>query len=186
MPLTSLPAPEPGLEAPTAFAELEIDIGYAFPWGFPPGKVRPGRAHDSIITLGILGSVFVGIAGAVITLRRSPDLVVPAFAELALAGTSAVLIAARPAAGRRAAGGGRRKSVDRQRPPGRQRPLAWRLPAAIRGQRLTLASGWQRAFVVRLVRPKILRHSVPVTGDLADPRPSHQKPVNYMLYGQQN
>lgn len=135
MPLTSLPAPEPGLEAPTAFAELEIDIGYAFPWGFPLGKVRPGRAHDSIITLGILGSVVVGIAGAVITLRRSPDLVAPAFAELALAGTSAVLIATCPAAGRRAAGAGR--SLGRQRPPGRQHPLAWRLPAAIRGQRLT-------------------------------------------------
>jgi hypothetical protein len=114
MPPTSLLAPEPGLEAPTAFAALEIDIGTTWPWGLPNGKVLPCQAHDSITTFGILGSVVAGIAGAVLTLRRSPDLIAPALAELALAGTSAALIAMRRAADRRA--------DDARRSHGRQRP----------------------------------------------------------------
>jgi hypothetical protein len=134
MPPTSLPAPEPGLEAPTAFAALEIDIGATWPCGFPNGKVLPGQAHDSITTFGILGSVVAGITGAVLTLRRSPDLIAPAFAELALAGTSAALIATRRAADRQASGARR---SGRHRPPGQRRhPLAWCFPAAIRGPAL--------------------------------------------------
>lgn len=58
-------------------------------------KGPPGQAHHLITTCGVLGSVAAGIAGAVLTLRASPDLRAPAFAELALAVTSAALIARR-------------------------------------------------------------------------------------------
>jgi hypothetical protein len=93
MPLTCLPAPEPGLEAPTALAELKIKVRPAKPW--ESASVLPSHEHDLITTLGILGSLTAGITGAVLTLRRSPGLIAPAFAELAIAGTSAALIATR-------------------------------------------------------------------------------------------
>lgn len=93
MTLTCLPAPEPGLEAPTALAELKIEVRPAKPR--ESAGVRPDHAHDLITTLGVLGSLTVGITGAVLTLRRSPGLIAPAFAELAIAGTSAALIATR-------------------------------------------------------------------------------------------
>ena len=90
---TRLPAPAPGLEEPTGFAELEIGIRPAGPWR--SADVPPSRAHDLITTFGILGSLTVGIAGAVLTVRKSPGLIVPVLAELAAAGTCAVLIATR-------------------------------------------------------------------------------------------
>jgi hypothetical protein len=93
MPLTCLPGPEPGLEAPTGFAELKIEVRPAKPWR--SASVPPDHVHDLITTLGILGSLTAGIAGAVLTLRTSPRLIAPAFAELAIAGTSAALIAMR-------------------------------------------------------------------------------------------
>lgn len=114
MSLTNLSAHEPGPEAPTAFAELKIEVDPARPRGSANGKVLPGQAHDLVTTFGVLGSVIAGIAGAVLTLRRSPRLIAPAFAELALAGTSAVLIATRRAADRRTAG--TRRSLERQMP----------------------------------------------------------------------
>jgi hypothetical protein len=131
MPPTSLPAPEPGLEAPTAFAELEIEVDPARLWGLASGKVLPGQARDSTATFGILGCVIAGTVGAVLTLRRSPDLTAPAFAELALAGTSAVLIATLRAADRRA--------VATRRSPKRQRLL--RQAATSLARRFRLLSG---------------------------------------------
>ena len=96
MPLNSpsVPGPDPA-EAPTGFAELEIQVGPARSWGTAKGKVPPAQAHHLITTFGILGSVIAGIAGAVLTLRIASGLTAPAFAELALAVTSAVLIATR-------------------------------------------------------------------------------------------
>jgi hypothetical protein len=93
MSLTILPAREPDPEAPTAFAELKIEVGPAQPWGYANGEALPSQAHDLVTAFGILGSVVAGIAGAVLTLRKSPGLIAPALAELALAGTSAALVA---------------------------------------------------------------------------------------------
>lgn len=96
MPLNSpsVPGPDPA-EAPTGFAELEIQVGPAQSWGTAKGKVPPDQAHHLITTFGVLGSAIAGIAGAVLTLRIASGLTAPAFAELALAVTSAVLIATR-------------------------------------------------------------------------------------------
>lgn len=102
MPLNGPSAPEPVLvEAPTGLAELKIQVGPAQPRGTAKGKVPPGRAHHLITTLGVLGSVIAGIAGAVLTLHISSGLTAPAFAELALAVTSAVLITTGRTAARR-------------------------------------------------------------------------------------
>lgn len=97
MALNSPYAPEPvPFEAPTAFAELKIQVSPDQPRGTAGGtKGPPGQAHHLITTCGVVGSVAAGIAGAVLTLRASPDLRAPAFAELALAVTSAALIARR-------------------------------------------------------------------------------------------
>jgi hypothetical protein len=77
---------------PTAFANLEIRVGPAQPTGTAEGKTPLGPSHR-VTTFGILGSVIAGIVGAVLTLRIASGLIVPAFAELALAFTSVVLIA---------------------------------------------------------------------------------------------
>jgi hypothetical protein len=87
-------------EAPTVFAELEIQVGPAQQWGTAKGKVPPEQAHHLITTFGVLGSVVAGIAGAVLTLSIGSGLTAPALAELALALTAAVLIAVRRATGR--------------------------------------------------------------------------------------
>jgi hypothetical protein len=103
MPLNGPSAPEPvPAEAPTGFAELDIQIGPAQPWGTARGKVPPGQAHHLITTFGVLGSVIAGIAGAVLTLHISAGLTAPVFAELAVAIASAVLIASRRIPARRA------------------------------------------------------------------------------------
>lgn len=102
MPLNSpsVPGPDPA-EAPTGFAELEIQVGPAQSWGTAKGKVPPDQAHHLITTFGVLGSAIAGIAGAVLTLRIASGLIAPAFAELTLAVASAVLIATRRTTGRR-------------------------------------------------------------------------------------
>jgi hypothetical protein len=64
--------------------------------------VPPENAHHFIATFGIVANVIAGIAGAVLTLRISAGLTIPAYAELGLAFGGAVLIAARRAASRAA------------------------------------------------------------------------------------
>ena len=109
MALNSLYVPEPvPVEAPTALAELKIQVSPDQPRGTASETKGPaGQAHHLITTCGVLGSVIAGITGAVLTLRASPRLLAPAFAELALAVTSATLIASQAsrAAGVAAAGG---------------------------------------------------------------------------------
>ena len=56
-------------------------------------KTVPGQTRHLITTLGIVGSVWSGIGGLVVTLRASSVPVALAFAELALALAAAVLIA---------------------------------------------------------------------------------------------
>jgi hypothetical protein len=56
-------------------------------------KTLPGQTRHLITTLGIVASVWSGIAGLVVTLRASSVPVALAFAELALALAAAVLIA---------------------------------------------------------------------------------------------
>ena len=117
MSLTSLPARVRGPEAPTAFAELKIEVGPAQLWGYANGEALSSRADDLVTAFGMLGSVVAGIAGAVLTLRRSSGLIAPALAELALAGTSVALMAR--AADRRTA---RHQEISRApRPPGERR-----------------------------------------------------------------
>lgn len=104
-PYTPEPVPT---EAPTAAAALEIQVGPAQPRGAAEGKVPPDQAHHLITTSGVLGSVIAGITGAVLTLRISPGLAAPALAELALAVTSAALIATRRTTARK---GSRRQKI---------------------------------------------------------------------------
>ncbi len=91
------------VERPTSFAELEIQVGPAVPWGTARGRVPPGQTHYLITTFGILGSVVTGTAGAVLTLRIAPRLTGLALAELILALTGALIIAACGLAQERAA-----------------------------------------------------------------------------------
>jgi hypothetical protein len=85
-PTAPLPFPEP----PTAAARLMIRVG---PAHMAEGIVPPDQARHLITTFGILGCVFSGVGGAVLTLRIEPILLPLAFAQLALALASAVLIA---------------------------------------------------------------------------------------------
>jgi hypothetical protein len=78
-------------ELPTAAAKLTIKVG---PAQLAEGTVPPDQARHLITTFGILGSVFSGIGGAVLTLHVAPTLIALAFAELALAFAAVALIAA--------------------------------------------------------------------------------------------
>jgi len=82
------------LERPSSFAELEIHLGPAIPWGSAKGRVPPDQANYFIMTSGVLGSVVTGTAGAVLTLRIAPRLAGLALAELILALAAALIIAA--------------------------------------------------------------------------------------------
>lgn len=105
MALNSPYTPEPvPIEAPTAFAELEIRVGPAQPLRAAKGKVLPDQVHHLITTVGVLGSVIAGITGALLTLRISSGLTAPALAELALAVAAAALIATRRTTARRGSG----------------------------------------------------------------------------------
>jgi hypothetical protein len=86
--------PVPG-ETPTSASELEIRISPARPWRAAKRRVPTARAHN-LTAFAVLGSVVAGVAGAVITLRIGAGLTGPAYAELALTFTAAVLIATRP------------------------------------------------------------------------------------------
>jgi hypothetical protein len=95
------PAPrEPDPERPTRAAQLKITAEparvkiTARRWVTAEGTVPPGAARHLIAAFGILGCVITGIAGAVLTLRIDPGLTILALAELVLALTSAILIAA--------------------------------------------------------------------------------------------
>jgi hypothetical protein len=81
-------------ERPTSFAELEIQVGPATPWGTAKGRVPPDQTNYFIMTFGVLGSVVTGTAGAVLTLRIAPGLTSLALAELILALAAALIIAA--------------------------------------------------------------------------------------------
>lgn len=82
------------VERPTSFAELEIQVGPAVPWGTAKGRVPPDQTNYFIMTFGVLGSVVTGTAGAVLTLRIAPRLTGLALAELILALAAALMIAA--------------------------------------------------------------------------------------------
>ena len=96
------PAPphEPDPERPTRAAQLKITAEparvkiTARRWVTAEGAVPPGEARHLIAAFGILGCVITGTAGAVLTLRIDPGLTTLALAELVLALTSAILIAA--------------------------------------------------------------------------------------------
>jgi hypothetical protein len=81
----------PLAELPTAAAKLTVKIG---PAQLAEGTVPPDQARHLLTTFGILGCIFSGIGGAVLTLHVAPTLVALAFAELALALVGAALIAA--------------------------------------------------------------------------------------------
>jgi len=81
------------VERPTSFAELEIQVGPATPWGTAKGKLPPDQASYFVMTFGALGCVVTGVAGSVLTLRVAPGLTVAALAELALALITALIIA---------------------------------------------------------------------------------------------
>jgi hypothetical protein len=97
------PGPAPA-ETPTMFAELEIQVGPAQQWGTARGRVPPDQANHLISAFVALGNVTAGITGAVLTLRISPGLTGPAYAELAIALVAALLTAVRGQAGRRTSG----------------------------------------------------------------------------------
>ena len=78
-------------ELPSAAAKLTIKVG---PAQLAEGTVPPDQARHLITTFGILGCIFAGIGGAVLTLHVARTLIALAFAELALALAGAALIAA--------------------------------------------------------------------------------------------
>ncbi len=86
-------------ERPTRAAQLKITAEparvkfTARRWLIAEGTLPPGEARQLIAAFGILGSVVASIAGAVLTLRISPELTTLALAELVLACAGAVLIA---------------------------------------------------------------------------------------------
>lgn len=81
-------------ERPTSFAQLEIQVGPALPWGTARGRVPDGQAHHLITTFGEVAAVVAGVGGAVLTLHvaRGTTGVVLAAAELVLALVAAVFI----------------------------------------------------------------------------------------------
>ncbi|MGD0606150.1 MAG: hypothetical protein ABSA53_21505 [Streptosporangiaceae bacterium] len=87
---TKPPTPEPVSDDPTPAAKLTIKVG---PSQLAEGIVPPEQARHLITTFGILGCVFAGVSGAVLTLHIAANLTTLAFAELVLALTASVLIA---------------------------------------------------------------------------------------------
>jgi|SRR5690242_18524161 len=85
-PIAPLAFPEP----PTAAARLVIKVG---PAQLAEGTVPPDQARHLITTFGILGCIFSGIGGAVLTLHVAAAPSALAFAELAIALAGAALIA---------------------------------------------------------------------------------------------
>ena len=80
-------------DRPTSHAEMTITVGPDHRWGFLRGIFPADQAHHFITAFSIFGCVGAGIAGAVLTLR-TPSLTHVAYAELALALTGMLLLAA--------------------------------------------------------------------------------------------
>jgi hypothetical protein len=91
--IPSDPGPVP-FERPGPYAELEIRVGPARPWGTAKGRIPPDQAWYFILTFGILADVITGTAGAILTMRIAPGLTAVALAELILALAAALLTAA--------------------------------------------------------------------------------------------
>jgi hypothetical protein len=127
MTLDSPPASETGrVEPPGPYAELDVRLGPAQPWGSAKGKVPPEQAHHLITTFGIVASVIAGISGTVLTLRIAAGLAGPAYAELGLAFAGAALIALRRAVSRV----GRRRELPETRARGPGEPGSMTMPGA--------------------------------------------------------
>lgn len=104
------PTSGPPPAEPTAAAKLTVKVG---PAQLAEGTVPPEHARHLITTFGILGCMFSGIGGVVLTLHVAAGLTTLALAELALTLAATVLIAV---CDRAAA---RRKSELRNLPEGR-------------------------------------------------------------------
>ena len=100
------PTPAPGPDDPTPAARLVIKVG---PSQLAEGTVPPEHARHLITTFGVLGCVFTGVGGAVLTLHIAATLTILAFTELALAlAASALIVACSRAAAR---GPARRRGI---------------------------------------------------------------------------
>lgn len=106
------PTHQPGPDDLTPAAKLIIKVG---PSQLAEGTVPPEQARHLITTFGILGCVFSGVGGAVVTLRISASLTTLAFAELVLALVAAVLIAIGSRAAAKKSAGHRRSKVRERR-----------------------------------------------------------------------
>jgi hypothetical protein len=84
------PTLEPVPDNLTSAAKLTIKVG---PSQLAEGTVPPEQARHLITTFGILGCVFSGVGGAVLTLHIAASLTTLAFAELILALVASALIA---------------------------------------------------------------------------------------------
>lgn len=102
-------------ELPTARAKLEIQAGPLTPCGSTPGRMRPNQLSQLIVTLGVLGCVVTGTAGAILIVRIAPRQAGLPLAGFVLALAAALVIAVsgmardrgrrsqpQPASGRRA------------------------------------------------------------------------------------
>jgi hypothetical protein len=76
---------------PTSFAKLEISTAQVT--GSASAKVPPNDARHMMTTFGIMGSLFIGVGGTVLTLRVSATLIGPALAELLVTLVTVVVIA---------------------------------------------------------------------------------------------
>jgi hypothetical protein len=83
-------APTPAGE-PTSSAKLEIRTAQLT--GSASAKVPPDEARHMVTTFGIMGCLFIGIGGTVLTLQVSAALTGPALAELLVALVTVVAIA---------------------------------------------------------------------------------------------
>lgn len=87
-------------EQPTRAAQVSVTTEparvrlIARHWLAAEGTVPPGEAHYLIAMIGVLGSVAMGIGGAVLTLRIARQLAPVAVAELMLGLIGAVLVIA--------------------------------------------------------------------------------------------
>jgi hypothetical protein len=76
---------------PTSSAKLEIRTAQLT--GSASAKVPPNDARHMVTTFGIVGCLFIGIGGTVLTLRVSAALTGPALAELLVTLVTVVVIA---------------------------------------------------------------------------------------------
>lgn len=110
LPLTNPAAKRPSGEQPSSSARLKLELGPDRVGGLAEGVVPPDQAHHLITTFGLLGTGFMGTAGAVLTLYVDPRLPGLALAQLGMALAIAALIAVC----------GRRQAKRRRRPSAAQ------------------------------------------------------------------